>query len=90
MIVSEKSHQNLLFIYPVSIFKKELNLVKQEIISSEKIRYSGNYIYLWLCSLVLRKGFLIQAAILVIYIYIEANRGLPGFIISERFKKDTE
>ena len=23
-----------------------------------------------------------------IYIYIEANRGLPGFIISERFNKD--
>ena len=38
-------------------------MIKKGIISSEKNRSSGGYI---LCSLVLRKGLLIQAAILVI------------------------
>ena len=44
MILSEKTHQNLSE-YSQFLFKKKLNLVKKDIISSEKIRNSGNYNY---------------------------------------------
>ena len=45
MIVSEKSHQNLSD-YASSFYSKEdINLIKNEIISSVKMRNLGNYIY---------------------------------------------
>ena len=44
MIVLEKPHQNLSE-YNQYLFKKDLNLVKKWIISSEKMRNLGNYIY---------------------------------------------
>ena len=44
MIVSEKSHQNLSD-YIQFLVQKDLNLFKNEIISCEKMRNTGNYIY---------------------------------------------
>ena len=44
MIVSEKSHQNLSD-YIQFLFRKDLNMRKEGIISNEKMRNSGNYIY---------------------------------------------
>ena len=44
MIVSEKSHQNLSD-YIQFLFKKRYDLMKKGIISTEKMRNSGNYIY---------------------------------------------
>ena len=44
MIVSEKSHQNLLD-YIEFLLKKKINSIKKGIISSEKIINSGNYNY---------------------------------------------
>ena len=44
MILSETSHQNLSDNIQF-LFKKDFNLIKNGIISSEKRRNSGNYIY---------------------------------------------
>ena len=44
MIVSEKSHKNISDYIKYSFIKK-LNLIKNGIISGEKIRNSGKYIY---------------------------------------------
>ena len=44
MSVSEKSHQNVSS-YIQFFSKKDLNLIKKGIISSEKMRNSGNYNY---------------------------------------------
>ena len=44
MIVSEKSHQNL-SVYTQFVLKKDLNLIKKGIISSENMRNTGNHIY---------------------------------------------
>ena len=46
MIVSEKSHQNLSD-YIQFLFLKDLNLIKKKIISSEKMRNSGNHINIY-------------------------------------------
>ena len=43
MIASEKSHQKLSD-YIQFLLKKDLNLIKKGIMSSEKMRNSGNYI----------------------------------------------
>ena len=45
MIVSENLHQNLSD-YIQFLIKKDLNLIKKGI-NSEKIRNSGNYIYIY-------------------------------------------
>ena len=45
MIVMEKSHQNLSDYIFFFYSKKDLNLIRKGILSSEKIRSSGNYIY---------------------------------------------
>ena len=44
MMVSEKLHQNLSD-YSHFLFKKYLNLIKNGIFSSEKMKNSGNYTY---------------------------------------------
>ena len=44
MIVSEKSHQNL-SVYTQFVLRKDLNLMKRGIISSENMRNDGNHIY---------------------------------------------
>ena len=45
MIVSKISHQNILDYIQFLFLKKFLNFMKTEIVSSEKIRNSGIYIY---------------------------------------------
>ena len=61
MIISEKKiYQTISSFYS----KIDSNSIKKGIISDDKMRNSGNYNY-YLRSVVLRKGFLIQAGILV-------------------------
>ena len=62
MIVSKKITSKSVRPWPVFFLKKYLNLIFFLIISNENIRYSGNYMYIWLCSLVLCRGFLIRCA----------------------------
>ena len=45
MIASEKSHQNLSDYIQFLLKIKDLNLIKEGIISTEKMRNSGNYVY---------------------------------------------
>ena len=62
MIVSEKKHQNSTEYIHFS-FKKRFEVNKERIISGEKIRNSGNYIYDYDHSIFERRGFLIQCVI---------------------------
>ena len=68
MIALEKSHQNLSD-YNQSLLKNRLEVNKKHIFSSEKIRNSGKCSYEYVYSLVFRRGFLIQCAILPCKIY---------------------
>ena len=61
MTLSEKSHQNLSDCIQF-LFKKRFTLIEKVIISREKMRNSGIYVYM-MRKRILRKGFLIQAAI---------------------------
>ena len=69
---------------PVFIKKKKCVVIKNHISSYDILRRSINCVYDWLCSFVLRKGFVIKCALLVNLVIGNSNQVFSDGISNSR------